>query len=82
MTETKQTNNYTDLYYVICPVKGAAVTILEQHLVRIPDDQASWWRCPMCQGWHIFLAKKSTLSCKARLMIREKKNGSDKPKLS
>jgi len=77
MNETEQTHIPADLYCVICPVAGDTVTITERHLVKIPGDPAVWWQCPVCQGWHVFFVKNSTLPSIAELMIPEKTNGSN-----
>jgi predicted RNA-binding Zn-ribbon protein involved in translation (DUF1610 family) len=64
MIEKPDVNNSKELKGVIahltlrCPVNNREVSAdkWQEMTIIVDEDQAVWWRCPECGGWHIILA--------------------------
>ena len=43
-----------NLSLVFCPTSQQSVSLKQdRNPIDIPDGQAIWWHCPICEGWHI-----------------------------
>ena len=36
-----------------CPITGEQAKRLAEERIVIPNEQAVWWHCSACQGWHL-----------------------------
>ena len=46
---------------VHCPISERQVTAGQSKRIVFPGGQATWWHCPVCQGWHLItLTEKET----------------------
>ncbi len=41
-----------------CGYNGKRVITTEWRQTTIMKDEAIWWMCPICQGWHLSLMRR------------------------
>lgn len=44
-------------FFAQCPVVNERVAVYDSQEIDLTDQQATWWRCTICGGWHICLKK-------------------------
>jgi hypothetical protein len=40
-------------FTLVCPSTGHPVSVIKAKQIDLPNGQATWWKCPNCQGWHV-----------------------------
>jgi len=41
-----------------CDYNSARVITSEWQQTTVMEDEAIWWKCPACQGWHLSLMRR------------------------
>jgi len=42
----------------LCTSTNKRVIATQQQQITVLQDEAIWWKCPACQGWHINLMRR------------------------
>ena len=51
-----------DQTLVYCPVAEKQVAGDSARPITFSGEQATWWHCPVCQGWHLSPGKTEEMS--------------------
>jgi hypothetical protein len=51
---------------VICPVNNEPIVLTESMQISIIENEAVWWQCPECGGWHIIVLGKKKVNYSSR----------------
>jgi len=54
----KPINSKKSGFTLYCPNTQKSVIAGPGTQIPIPNDKATWWQCPECNGWHVSLPKK------------------------
>lgn len=44
-------------FFALCPVTKQRVAVSDSRDIELVGQQATWWRCTVCGGWHVSLEK-------------------------